>query len=101
MGGPSQELAARVARELSGEAGWGLWAFSTDGRDGPSEGAGGVVDGGTWERVRAVGGDPERMLEEHDSTGLLRMAGGLIARRVTGTNLNHVAVLMGLAGGKS
>jgi glycerate 2-kinase len=94
IGGPSQELALAAAVELDGSAGLALLTFSTDGRDGPTDAAGAVVTGETCGLARASGLDPMRPLGEHDSYTLLDRVGALVRVPPTGTNLNHVAVLM-------
>ena len=49
LGGRCQELALAAARVLDGApAGVALLAAGTDGRDGPTDAAGAIVDGGTW-----------------------------------------------------
>jgi glycerate-2-kinase len=103
-GGPSQELALEAARLLAlapplppplppPSTGLWLWAFSTDGRDGPTEAAGAIVDAGTWAKIREAGIDPQRALDEHNSHMALNAARALIRTGATGTNLNHVWVI--------
>jgi hydroxypyruvate reductase len=94
VGGPSQELALSAAAELDGVPGACILTFSTDGRDGPTEAAGGLVTGETCARARGLGLDVQGALEEHDSFGLLGRIEALVRVAPTGTNLNHVAVLM-------
>lgn len=98
VGGPTQEMALGAVVELEGEEEWAMWAYSTDGRDGPSEACGVLADAGM---VRGRGEAARAALAAHDSGGYWMACGGALARRVTGTNLNHVAVLVGLAGRKS
>jgi len=93
-GGPSQEVALSAAVGMDGVERVALVAFSTDGRDGPTDAAGAIVTGETWGRARAMGLDPTAALLEHDSYGLLGRVGALVRTGPTGTNLNHVAVLM-------
>jgi glycerate-2-kinase len=94
VGGPSQELALSAAVELDGERGVCMLTFSTDGRDGPTDAAGGLVTGGTCARAREMGLDVQGALDEHDSHGLLDRVGALVRVAPTGTNLNHFAVLI-------
>ena len=94
MGGPSQELALILATELDGRAGWMAATFSTDGIDGPTHAAGAIVDGSTCGRARAQGLDPRHALATHDSTRALEAAGDLVVTGPTGTNVNHVAMLL-------
>lgn len=93
-GGPSQEVALHAAKLISGLRSATLVAFSTDGIDGPSEYAGAVVDGESWSRAELLGLDPESALQRHDSSIVHERLGGAIRTGPTGTNLNHVAVLV-------
>jgi hydroxypyruvate reductase len=97
LGGPSQELALEAARLLAADRGtrpvW-LWAFSTDGADGPTDAAGAIVGRETWSEIAGCGLDPAAMLSSHDSHTALRSVGALIRTGHTGTNLNHVWVLV-------
>ena len=99
LGGPSQELALTLALKFEGAEGWACATFSTDGIDGPTHAAGAVVDGDTCRRVRAGGVDPTDALANHDGTRALEAAGDLVVTGPTGTNVNHVAVLVRFPGG--
>lgn len=97
QGGPSQELALAAACRLPTDARVAIMAFSTDGRDGPTDAAGAVVSTDTLARARARGHDPERALAAHDSHALLDAAGALIRTGPTGTNVNHVVCAIAYA----
>ncbi|MCE7972994.1 MAG: DUF4147 domain-containing protein [Leptolyngbya sp. PLA1] len=98
VGGPSQELALAAALELESLLGSSaeslVVAYSTDGRDGPTEAAGALVDETSLSRMRAAGLEPERALAEHDVYGALKAGGADIPAAVTHTNLNHVGALL-------
>lgn len=94
-GGRNQELALRVA--LLGRDWWRPWVFlsgGTDGRDGPTDAAGGLVDAGTLGRIRASGADGARLLADNDSHAALSAAGDLLVTGPTGTNVADVQVLL-------
>nr|WP_319246640.1 DUF4147 domain-containing protein [uncultured Celeribacter sp.] len=96
MGGRNQELALRVAL-LAAERGLSDYVFlsgGTDGRDGPTDAAGGLVDPGTLERMRAVGLDPLEVLKRNDSYHGLQAAGDLLQIGATGTNVADLQVLI-------
>jgi glycerate 2-kinase len=93
-GGRNQELALAAAIALEGEDGILLAALGTDGSDGPTDAAGGLVDGGTAERARAAGLDVAASLEANDSYRALRAAGDLLVTGPTGTNVNDVALVL-------
>lgn len=94
IGGPSQEFALAGAIELAGSDRTALLTFSTDGRDGPTDAAGGFVTGETAARMERSGIKPAAALRTHNSREALDAADALIRTRPTGTNLNHIAVLM-------
>ncbi|KPQ08241.1 MAG: hydroxypyruvate reductase TtuD [Rhodobacteraceae bacterium HLUCCA12] len=94
-GGRNQELALRVARHMEGVARpWVVLSGGTDGRDGPTEAAGGLVDGGTLERIAAAGGDVAALLANNDSNRALSLAGDLLITGGTGTNVADVQIVI-------
>ncbi len=93
LGGRNQELALRLALELEGRADWRFLSGGTDGRDGPTEAAGAVVDGATCARIRAAGGDPAALLANNDSHRALALAGDLLITGGTGTNVADLQIL--------
>lgn len=94
-GGRNQELALRVA--MLGRD-WGRpWVFlsgGTDGRDGPTDAAGGLVDGATLDRIRAAGADCASLLANNDSHAALSSSGDLLVTGATGTNVADVQALL-------
>lgn len=97
LGGRNQELALRLAF-LAEEQGWqGDWVFlsgGTDGRDGPCDAAGGLVDNTTLSRMRAAGISPEEMLANNDSYLALQASDDLLMTGATGTNVADLQVLI-------
>lgn len=93
LGGRNQDLALRVAIALEGQAGWRFLSAGTDGRDGPTEAAGAIVDGETCVRIRAAGGDPAAFLANNDSNRALALAGDLLVTGGTGTNVADLQIL--------
>jgi glycerate 2-kinase len=94
QGGRCQELALAAALVLE-ELGMNditLLAAGTDGRDGPTDAAGAVIDSKTAGRIRAAGLDPVRHLERHDVYPALDAAGCLLRTGPTGTNVRDVVV---------
>lgn len=97
LGGRNQELALRVAL-LAEVDGWdGPWVFlsgGTDGRDGPTQAAGGLVDQTTLSKMRAAGVDPEEALAANNSNHALAAADALLTIGATGTNVADIQVLI-------
>lgn len=97
LGGRNQELALRVAALLDASPINRPWVFlsaGTDGRDGPTEAAGAIVDQETLPRIRAEGGDPKALLAQNDSNAALALAEDLLVTGATGTNVADVQVLL-------
>ena len=96
LGGRCQELALAAARVLDGAPTTvALLAAGTDGRDGPTDAAGAIVDGDTWRAVAAAGRDPARDLAAHDAYRALDAAGALLRVGLTGTNVMDVVIGVG------
>jgi len=93
-GGPNQEFALTLAVELDGVDGWAALAADTDGNDGPTDAAGGLVDGGTAAKMREAGVDPAAALEENDARAALEAGGALLVTGPTGTNVNDLRVVL-------
>lgn len=97
LGGRCQELALAAAGELApyrNRRRVTLLAGGTDGRDGPTDAAGAVVDSRTWDAIREAGLDPDRALARHDAHPALTAAGALLRPGLTGTNVMDVMVVL-------
>ena len=66
----------------------------TDGIDGPTDAAGGVVSSGTMGEARARGVDLERALARNDAYAALEALGGLVTWGSTHTNTGDIHVLL-------
>jgi hydroxypyruvate reductase len=97
QGGRNQEMALRVAL-LAEQAPLGVpWVFlsgGTDGRDGPTDAAGGLVDPLSPARMRTAGLDPEARLADNDSYPALAASGDLLPAEATGTNVADVQIAL-------
>jgi glycerate 2-kinase len=93
-GGRNQEFALSAARTVAGRNALVLSA-GTDGIDGPTDAAGGWVDGITWSRSSVLGLDLTGMLARHASYEALARLGSLLTTGPTGTNVMdlHVGLL--------
>lgn len=90
-GGPNQEFALSAAAELAGGDGNAtvVAAADTDGFDGPTDAAGGIVDENTVPRADAVDS-----LADNDAYNALNERGLLLKSGKTGTNVNDLRVLV-------
>ena len=98
-GGRNQELALRVALLIEDQGFDGDWMFlsgGTDGRDGPTDAAGAIVDQTTLGRMRAAGADPVALLENSDSYAALSASGDLLMTGATGTNVADLQIFLRL-----
>lgn len=93
LGGRNQEACLAAAPHLAGLPAVFLSA-GTDGVDGPTEAAGGVVDGGSWARARAAGVDIASALDRNDSHRALQAMGDVVLTGPTGTNVGDLRVLL-------
>lgn len=93
-GGPNQEFLLALAVQLDGVEGWSAIAADTDGNDGPTDAAGGMVDGSTARKIRDKGMDPAEALENNDAYTVLKTVDALVVTGPTGTNVNDLRVAL-------
>ena len=74
-------------------------ALATDGSDGPTDAAGGIVDGGTMERAGALGLDPRAALARNNSYAFLEGVGDLLVTGPTNTNVNDLLMVFAFPAG--
>lgn len=93
IGGRNQELALAAAIALEDWPGITVVALGTDGTDGPTDAAGGMVDAGTVVRAREAGLSPLDDLMNNNAYPLLRATGDLIITGPTRTNVNDLMLV--------
>ena len=93
-GGRNQELALAAAPAIQGLTGVCVFSVGSDGTDGPTDAAGGYVDGETNRELNARGLSVFEVLKDNDAYHALEQVGGLIITGPTGTNVNDVAVAL-------
>ena len=93
-GGRNQEVALAAADGIAGLDNVAVFSVGSDGTDGPTDAAGGYVDGGTQAALAREGRSAAAALAENDAYPALNAVGGLIMTGPTGTNVNDVAVLL-------
>lgn len=91
-GGRNQELALAAAEGIRGLDNVLFFSLGSDGTDGPTEAAGGIVDGRTADVLERKGLSIYDVLSRNDAYSALEEVDGLIMTGPTGTNVNDVAV---------
>ncbi len=89
-GGRSQHTALMVSQMIDGDDCVYFLAQASDGTDGPTDAAGGLVDSKTASRLRRRGFDLIGAIENFDAYPALLEAGDLIISGPTGTNVNDL-----------
>ena len=97
-GGRNQELALRFAMRAETlerfPAPWVFLSGGSDGRDGPTDAAGSLVDSETLTRMRKAGISPEALLANNDSYHALEASGDLLITGATGTNVADAQIFL-------
>ena len=93
-GGRNQELALSAAKAIAGFDDILIFSLGSDGTDGPTDAAGGIVDGTTTAKLKELGIDIDKVLAENDSYHALQAIDSLIITGPTGTNVNDVTVIL-------
>ncbi len=96
-GGRNQEMALAFALAAERHGLTGNWAFlsgGTDGRDGPTDAAGGIVDRHTIKRMTQAGVNPGALLENNDSYTALKTSDDLVITGATGTNVADLQIML-------
>ena len=93
-GGRNQELALAAAEGISGLSQTAVFSFGSDGTDGPTDAAGGYVDGESLTALHTAGLRVCDVLQQNDAYPALAKIGGLIMTGPTGTNVNDLAMVL-------
>lgn len=91
-GGRNQHLALAAAIRLAGWPDRVVLAVGSDGSDGVTGAAGGLVDGATVARAAAAGFAARQTLRRADAGPLLDASGDLVVTGATGTNVMDLVV---------
>ena len=94
LGGRNQEIALGAAEGIAGLTNAALISIGSDGTDGPTDAAGGYVDGDSYEALQKKGLSPEDVLANNDAYHALKEINGLIITGPTGTNVNDITVAL-------
>lgn len=93
-GGRNQELALAAADEIKGLKNVAVFSVGSDGTDGPTDAAGGYVDGETAIKLNEKNIKIYDILNNNDSYHALKEVDGLVITGPTGTNVNDLSVLL-------
>ena len=95
MGGRNQEFALVAAKEIDGtDKNIVVLSGGTDGTDGPTDAAGGIVDAKTVTRGKEMGLNIDNYLASNDSYNFLKQTGDLLITGPTRTNVMDVRILL-------
>lgn len=94
LGGRNQELALAAAPGIAGFENTAVFSVGSDGTDGPTDAAGGYVDGKTAAVLAEQGIDIFSVLQDNDAYHGLEHCDGLLKTGATGTNVNDISVLL-------
>ena len=94
LGGRNQELALSAAAQIAGQRALAIFSFGSDGTDGPTDAAGGYVDGQTQAALARQGISIPDVMARNDAYHALEACGGLIKTGPTGTNVNDLSVAL-------
>ncbi len=93
-GGRNQELALAAAKGIDGLKDVLVLSVGSDGTDGPTDAAGGMVTGEFASKCRELGIDLDGQLNDNNSYEVLKAAGGLVVTGPTGTNVNDLMMVL-------
>lgn len=88
QGGRNQALALLLAREIAGTRALRILVAGTDGTDGPTDAAGAIVDGTTWDD------SAQDALDRADAGSWLAARGALLKTGPTGTNVMDLVIAL-------
>ena len=91
LGGRNQEFALSAAHNISGLENVVIASLGSDGTDGPTDAAGGIVDGETESKLNNAKINIPEVLKNNDAYNALKAADALLMTGPTGTNVNDVA----------
>ncbi len=94
LGGRNQEIVCGAAKDISGLKNVAVFSVGSDGTDGPTDAAGGYVDGETMDCLMEAGSSFDHMFADNDCYHILDKCDGLIKTGPTGTNVNDFSVVL-------
>jgi len=93
-GGRNQELLVAAAKGITDLDDVVILSIASDGIDGPTDAAGGIIDGSTYRKINSEGFRIEEVLAENNSYEALKACNSLILTDPTGTNVNDMVIIL-------
>ena len=93
-GGRNQELVLAACPGIADMQQTAVFSIGSDGTDGPTDAAGGYVDGDSFARLTDKGIDVQAYLDNNDAYHALQACDGLLFTGPTGTNVNDVSIAL-------
>jgi glycerate 2-kinase len=93
LGGRNQELTLSAVKDLAGLSNVVIASLATDGGDGPTDAAGAVATGDTYDLAASMGMDPEEYLNRNDAYHFFEPLEDLLKTGPTLTNVNDITFL--------
>ena len=93
-GGPNLTYLAAMLQELRGERGIAALAADTDGRDGSSGHAGGVITAESWQKLQERGMSVRTFLAQNETLRLFRYLDGLLKTGPIPLNVNDFRAIL-------
>lgn len=94
MGGRNQEFVLAACMVIRGMENIVVLSGGTDGTDGPTDAAGGIVDNTTFDRAVKIGIVPREYLDNNDSYNFLKATGDLLITGPTRTNVMDIHIII-------
>ena len=94
LGGRNQEFALAASEGIAGLDGVVVASLGSDGTDGPTDAAGGIVDGKTCAALKAKGISVAEVMRNNNAYNALKAVDALLMTGPTGTNVNDVAIAL-------
>lgn len=94
LGGRNQEFVLAAACELAGVENVVVFSAGTDGTDGPTDAAGAIADGNTYQKAQNLQMDPLTYLQHNDSYHFFESCGDLVKTGPTHTNVMDLRILL-------
>jgi glycerate-2-kinase len=95
-GGRAMEFVLGAIEKMRGVDNIAVLCMGTDGIDGPTDAAGAIADGKSYERAEKMGLSIEEYLKENNSYEFFRKLNDLIFTGPTGTNVSDIRVMVAL-----